>query len=165
MANASFDNCTVTKNHGGYGTVFLKLDHSSANISKCKLSSCRFGHFENSNISIENTTFEKGWTIKIILSSLAVIKTSTFIENRSFGANGGAIFLGEKSEMISENCTFHGNSATIEGGAILVTESSTCQDSLSLFFNNTAPNYGNFLFCFKTQNIEDFIKIKTLQRI
>ena len=141
MATASFENCTAINNHGG-SIQFLIFDQASANISNCKLSGYQFGHFESSNISIENTLFEKGLTIRVFRSSIIVIKTSTFIENKSFGSYGGAIYLSEKSQMTSVNCTFSGNRAIMEGGAIVITDSSTYHDSGSLFFNNTAPNSG-----------------------
>ena len=66
----------------------------------------------------------------------------TLIENRSFISDGGAIFIADESEMTSDNCTFSGNNAAMEGGALMVADSSTHHDMGSLFFNNTAPNYG-----------------------
>ena len=52
------------------------------------------------------------------------------------------------SNVTSENCTFSGNTATMEGGAVVVTDRSTYRDIGSLFLENTAPNNGkSFLFC------------------
>ena len=70
------------------------------------------------------------------------MKNSTFIENRSYGSYGGAIYLSEKSQMTSVNCIFSNNTAIMEGGAIVITDRCTYHDSGSLFFNNTAPNNG-----------------------
>ena len=142
---AFLDNCTATNKYGGYSFRFMKILASSVNISNCQMSSYCFGDLERSTISIENTLFEKGGSIRASFHSTAVIKNSTFIENRSFGSYGGSIFLTDNSNLVSENCTFSGNTATMDGGAVMVTDSSTYRDTGSLFFNNTAPNYGKLI--------------------
>ena len=101
-SRASFDNCTGMNNYVGYSFGFLMLSYSSMTISNCKFSGYRFGDLERSTILTENTVFERGGPIRAFMSSTIVASNSTFIENRSFGSDGGAIFLTDKSEMTSE---------------------------------------------------------------
>ena len=143
---ASFNNCTAINKDTVYSFGFLLFLESSANISNCKFSGYRFGDLEKSNISIENTLLEGGGAIRAYSSSTVVVINATFDENRSIGSDGGAIFIADKSKLVSDNCTFSGNTAVMDGGAVMVTDSSTYRDTGSLFFNNTAPNYGKLKY-------------------
>ena len=74
FARAFLDNFTATNKYRGYSFGFMRLLDSSMNISNCKLSSYRFEDLLGSTISISDTLFQKGLTIRAFRSSTVIVK-------------------------------------------------------------------------------------------
>ena len=128
LAEVALFNCTFTNNTAHNEAGAIDLHHCSLLVKNST--------FINNSCGVEGGVISAYW------NSTLEVSNSIFKNNKALGADGGAIFVEDESNLKVDSCEFIGNTAALGGGAVMVIDHSSYADTGSTFTNNTAADNG-----------------------